>query len=856
MVSAGSSKSEGGTTTHVISAGVRKTIRQIKEIVGNHSEADIYVTLKESNMDPNETTQKLLNQDPFHEVRRKRDKKKEFIQNMQYKGSTASEPKRNPERRAEYVSNAVNPAMQSDRNARRSGYSRNSSSGVSREFRVVRDNRGKQNSYQESKPVQSSSSTNDLPVTDGSVKSSAGTSVNQKPPFVRNSSQASGADNNSQTRHFKDGNISVTVKKDFPGDRRVTVTSTAPQIQLEKSNDLQLPSTASSSNSVVGVYSSSSDPVHVPSPDSRPTAKIGAIKREVGVVGANRQNSDSSARLSSLQASSVSNLQSSREGPAPRSFGTLSKVDNSSQHLVAESAVASLSVSRSFANSQYNSRSHQLSGHQKASQPNKEWKPKSSQKASTNGPGIIGSPTNAAPPMDNSKDSGREAAELEDKMSRANISENQNVIIASHIRVSDTDRYRLIFGTLDPDFEPQLSTLVAGAEESSESTGLLPVSSSQESSRNEPATSKPQDLVEDYSRSSGTDSPASVAASDHQQNDKKEASNPSNLDSYADMRLSRENNAAYVSQESHQHQAEPELPPFSGYDPQSGYDMSYFGPTVDDPVRGQGLPSPQEVLNTHGANSIPSSMAMIQQQQQQQQVMAQMYPQLHFANMMPYRQFLSPVYVPPMAVPGYSSNPAYPHPSNGSSYVLMPGTSSHLTANGLKYGMQAFKPVPTSNPTGFGNFASPTGYTVNAPGIVGNATGLEDSSRLKYKDGNFYVPNLPAETSEIWMNQRDMQSASYYNMPGQAPHAAAYMPSHSGHASYNPAAAAAVAHSSHMQFPGLYHPTPQPAAIANPHHLGPAMGGNVGVAAGATGAQVGAYHQQPQLGHLNWTANF
>lgn len=58
-------KAEG--STQILSAGVRKTIQQIKEIVGNHSDADIYVALKETNMDPNETTQKLLNQGIFLE---------------------------------------------------------------------------------------------------------------------------------------------------------------------------------------------------------------------------------------------------------------------------------------------------------------------------------------------------------------------------------------------------------------------------------------------------------------------------------------------------------------------------------------------------------------------------------------------------------------------------------------------------------------------------------------------------------------------------------------------------------------------------------------------------------------------
>lgn len=52
----------GARTEGHISARVSKTIQSIKEIVGNHSDDDIYVALKEANMDPNETAQKLLHQ--------------------------------------------------------------------------------------------------------------------------------------------------------------------------------------------------------------------------------------------------------------------------------------------------------------------------------------------------------------------------------------------------------------------------------------------------------------------------------------------------------------------------------------------------------------------------------------------------------------------------------------------------------------------------------------------------------------------------------------------------------------------------------------------------------------------------
>nr|GFB94454.1 GBF-interacting protein 1-like isoform X4 [Tanacetum cinerariifolium] len=143
---------------------------------------------------------------------------------------------------------------------------------------------------------------------------------------------------------------------------------------------------------------------------------------------------------------------------------------------------------------------------------------------------------------------------------------------------------------------------------------------------------------------------------------------------------------------------------------------------------------------------------------QQQAPLAQMYPQVHVPHYaMPFRQFLSPVYGPPMVMPSYSNNPTYsPHPSTGNSYVLMPGVNSpHVNANGLKYAIPQFKSIQGGSPTGFGNFTSPNGYTLN-PGVVGSASGLDDSSRLKYKDGNIYVPNPQAETSELWMNPRDM----------------------------------------------------------------------------------------------------
>ncbi|XP_062109431.1 uncharacterized protein LOC133820457 [Humulus lupulus] len=83
-------------------------------------------------------------EDPFHEVKRKKDKKKESVG---YEGSTE------PRRHSELVGQEVKASTHSDRNSRRGGYSRNALPGVSREFRVVRDNRVNRNINKESKPA-------------------------------------------------------------------------------------------------------------------------------------------------------------------------------------------------------------------------------------------------------------------------------------------------------------------------------------------------------------------------------------------------------------------------------------------------------------------------------------------------------------------------------------------------------------------------------------------------------------------------------------------------------------------------------------------------------------------------------
>ncbi|CAI0451965.1 unnamed protein product [Linum tenue] len=67
---------KGSNGTSAIPAGSRKIVQSLKEIV-SCPEAEIYAMLKECNMDPNEAVNRLLTQDPFREVKSKREKKKE-----------------------------------------------------------------------------------------------------------------------------------------------------------------------------------------------------------------------------------------------------------------------------------------------------------------------------------------------------------------------------------------------------------------------------------------------------------------------------------------------------------------------------------------------------------------------------------------------------------------------------------------------------------------------------------------------------------------------------------------------------------------------------------------------------------
>jgi len=202
---------------------------------------------------------------------------------------------------------------------------------------------------------------------------SSSASTSHRSSGSRNSSQALNGPSDSFARYPKDAVPNIVDRKiaseDKDKDKQSMISNAAERVQPIKPNHIhQNPASVASSSSAVGVYSSSTDPVHVPSPDSRSSSVVGAIRREVGVVGVRRQPSDNKVKQSFAPSSSYV---AGKDGTSADSFqpvGAVLKTEQFSQTKVTEPSLSGVPVSRPSVNNQYNGRPHQqLVGHQRGS---------------------------------------------------------------------------------------------------------------------------------------------------------------------------------------------------------------------------------------------------------------------------------------------------------------------------------------------------------------------------------------------------------------------------------------------------------------------------------------------------------
>ncbi|WCJ33132.1 hypothetical protein M5689_014510 [Euphorbia peplus] len=249
---------KGGAARVKIPESVRQTILSIREITGKqHSDEDIYSVLQDCSMDPNDTTQKLLYLDTFHEVKRKRDKKKEISVPLS-RGARSG--------RGNHSAKNVYPDGAGGRNA------------VHRENGVYqKTERGSSNLLPVKERVKGDAA---VPETKASTLMPNGPStlINGSPTGCVPHS-ASGKDAN-LIHDISDDDA----KKPSTLSLLPAVPSSAPNQMSESVVQAQKGSPISTTipASLSGVYSSASDPVLPPSTARNPGA-VGAIKREVRI---------------------------------------------------------------------------------------------------------------------------------------------------------------------------------------------------------------------------------------------------------------------------------------------------------------------------------------------------------------------------------------------------------------------------------------------------------------------------------------------------------------------------------------------------------------------------------------------
>lgn len=502
-----------------IPASVRKTIQNLKEIAGHHSDEEIYAMLKECSMDPNETAQKLLYQDPFHEVKRKRDKRKEIVNNqdlVESRSKPGGQGRGGRGGRGSYPTRYIS----SDAGVGRGPNTSKENGGYQSVNRVNLDSANPPPTSQNAQTKANVPSTSSLPTTmSGASVVPNGNSSNVRTPQVQAQLGGWSASGNSTM---------ADVLKSTGAQQVQTQLQSAPPTSMIVQGQPMLSSqqfvTSMISTSVSGVYSSSSDPVLVPSLDTRVSGAVGTIKREVGAQRLNADQTTSSHDSKSSLSNSSNSLQKSQSSisDAVSSEAKVLVTENSAtvhsfshdrnvsksqtadgDHRVSEmqpqatnstSTASSVGRSSGMAN-HYSVRPQQFGGPQKAIGPNKEWKPKATNQVASTSPGIIGTSTVGTSASEISRSPSpasncvmtEDVAKLHKKLEEMNVQDDQHVIMPHHLQVPEIEHTGLSFGSFDASYGVNFGTSYGNDDESEKSSTPL----SDESQGTEEAVEEP-----------------------------------------------------------------------------------------------------------------------------------------------------------------------------------------------------------------------------------------------------------------------------------------------------------------------------------------------------------------------------
>ncbi|KAK6259611.1 hypothetical protein SCA6_014085 [Theobroma cacao] len=884
--------SGGGFRVSSIPNSVRKTIQNIKEITGNHSEDEIYAMLKECSMDPNETAQRLLLQDPFREVKRKRDRKKESLNNKE-----SAEPR--------WRSGSQGRGSRGGRGnfsprytAPEAGGSKSSGSGRDNGTNQVGEKGSGQSlsTSQETKLKESTLVASPVP-----VMANGPTGVVAEISSSRSRNAAKQPEENSSVGNNELG----TAPSPVDAINKPTIAFGSGDISGQPTASSSDCSTLTIPVSSSAICFSSSDPVLVPSCDSRLPGTLGTIKRE---VGSHRASTEPNVPTDNNLASAATEISSSfMQGKMPgKSSGVVKNSLSESSQPSSTSTYGGSSGSRPSSN--YSARSQQILGPQKVGS-NKEWKPKPISSNAGQGSGTAGAsevPTisleaNAqSQPVSSILDSEEATSKLQKKLEELHLPQRQHVIIPNHIHVPESERSKLSFGSFDACFG--VTSTYVGVQESDKSS--TPLSE----------TSQDVDETAEEQASSNQNSLATAEEGDYTDHPPSPAHAPENMSGEGDVSSSvpeynenKQENALFSG--GHQYSVvhtspnysfgivPPILSPFENsesqarevsrlpsfvvqqpFDPATYY-AQFYRSSVDNDGRVSPFPSPgvatkyngnvavlppqtsqspQEGGNslvlttasptplvTQAAGLMQSSISVTQQPVPVYRSPAGVHLPHYPPNYIQYAPFYSPFYVPSPAIHQFINNGAFPQqPQAGAVYPsapAVPTTGVKFSLPQFKHGSNTANSTHIGMPSAYGPYgSSPAGYNPSSTATAGNSTTNEDLGASQFKESNVYITGQQSEGSAVWIAPpgRDMSSlpaSSFYSLPPQGQNVT-FAPTQ-------------VAPGS---FAGIYHPQAVTAAAVHPLlQQAQTMAGAVDMVGPAAGV-----YQQPQHAQMNWPSNY
>lgn len=815
------SKTAGGGSA--MSAGDRKLIAFVKEVATSHSDEEIYAMLKECNKNPDEAAQRLLNEDNFHVVKRKKDKKKEVgtikdasDSRQGNSGSFSRGGKSYGTSRGRGPGRGTS-LLRTNNNEGNGGRSRTAvvkENGIPSYTKTPSATLGGSLSY--SQLVQPKASFNNN-INNG-VSTSNGDSLQATvPPSLEGAWPGNSGFGTSTTLQgaWLAGSGQGTIAEMLKGGARKSTPLSSSSISGDVVPSAVPASTSLEQLSVSSMHLSGLDPVATLSFDPHTGSPGSVVKRETRFSGdvptyglqdahyvqANNSNALSVERdIASMQPTDL-NLSAPLEEQAQSASGFLggqsrsvniADVQEGQTGLGSQFSGAPGYQPQQFVESQKDNATVDWGSHLITHEEDPPVE-------------VLSEGTVLDGPLSPS-------ANLQD----TSVRDSHSVIIPDHIRVSDADCTMLSFGSFDVGFDGMSSNPSFIPEDKNRSFESATVSDLSAAMRSL-STSTPASAILDHEQPISSVSVQSLhtsadnSAIDEETGSKEEedlSEQPAQHEyppSYSAMNAVSSDHTGHYTAAADETESRPRdvnaaLPPYDNSTYYSGVFRSV--PELDSrysafsqlaasgklgvtsrPAETTGQSASQEVMNASiypssnavgaqtmpAVNNGPSAMTLPQHSIHPYAAQPSGLPLGPFANVLGYQ------YMPPGF--SYVQSP-YQHNYVGTgSYHQVPAA---VGAGAMKYPVTQYK---TGGPAvgGMHNTISPSslgygGYpntqpASNLPATSGNTSTFEDAGVQHYKDNNMYMPSQQIDGPSVWLQAqlaREAQGSSYYNVPGQS----------------------------------------------------------------------------------------